>query len=259
MKKARLLAPLHPNAGIAAAYREKLERMVDDMHASLLWWLRAAYRANPPEMAQDESPAAAMRRAMAEMVKRWQGNFDKAAPELGKWFATSAIDRSDKAMQGILKRGGFSVKFTMTRAANDILQATTGENVSLIKSIASQHLTEVEGIVMRSVASGRDLQQLTSELERRYGITRRRASFIAIDQNNRATSNIEKARQEELGITQAKWIHTAGSKHPRPSHVKANGTIYDVKQGCLIDGEYIWPKQKIGCGCLSRSIIPGFG
>jgi len=254
----KTLAPVHPNVGLADAYREKLERLVDDMHASLLWWLRSAYRANPPEMAQDESPAMAMRRAMAEMVRRWQGKFDEAAPALGGWFATSAVDRSDKSLQSILKRAGFSVKFTKTRAVNDILQATTGENVSLIKSIASQHLTEVEGLVMRSVSAGRDLQYLTGELERRYGITRRRASFIAIDQNNKATGSIERARQTELGITEAKWIHTAGSKHPRKSHIAAHGTVYKVAEGCLIDGEYIWPKQLPNCGCLSRSIIPGF-
>lgn len=147
----------------------------------------------------------------------------------------------------------------MTRAANDILRATTEENVILIRDIGTRHMTEISGLVMRSVASGRDLAGLTDELEKRYGITRKRAAFIAIDQNNRATSNIEKARQEELGITQAKWVHSRGAKHPRPSHVAANGTIYNVKEGCFIDGEFIWPKQLIGCGCLSRSVIPGFG
>ncbi len=256
--KQKVLPAVHPNEGLQAAYREKLERLVDDMHASLLWWLRSAYRANTPEMAQDESPAMVMRRAMQKLAQRWQGNFDREAPELGKWFAKSSAERTDKSLQSILKRAGFAVKFTMTRAANDIVQATTAENVSLIKSIASQHLTEVEGLVMRSVASGRDLASLTDDLEKRYGITRRRAAFIALNQNDQATSKMERARQTELGIKQAKWVHSRGAKHPRPSHVAADGTIYNVDEGCFIDGEFIWPKQKIGCGCLSRAIIPGF-
>lgn len=255
--KATTLPAVHPNEGLAVAYREKLTRLVDDMHASLLWWLRSAYRANEPEMAQDESPAMAMRRAMAALAKQWQGNFDREAPELGKWFAKSSAERTDKSLQSILKRAGFAVKFTMTREANDVLQATTGENVSLIKSIASQHLSEVEGMVMRSVASGRDLAGLTAELEKRYDITRRRAAFIAVDQLNKSTSTLERARQVELGITEAKWVHSRGAKHPRPSHVAADGTIYKTAEGCFIDGEYIFPKQLPGCGCLSRSIIPG--
>lgn len=245
--KPKILPAIHPNEGLQAAYREKLERLVNDLHASLMWWVRSAYRANAPEMAQDESPAEAMRKAMAKLARQWQDNFAEAAPELGKWFATSAVKRSDSALQSILKRAGFSVKFTMTRAANDILRATTEENVILIRDIGTRHMTEISGLVMRSVASGRDLAGLTDELEKRYGITRKRAAFIAHDQNDKATGNMEKARQLELGIVEAKWIHSRGAKHPRPSHVAANGTVYKVAEGCYIDGEYIWPKQKIGC------------
>lgn len=97
--KPKVLPAIHPNEGLQAAYREKLERLVDDLHASLMWWVRSAYRANTPEMAQDESPAEAMRKAMAKLARQWQSNFDEAAPELGKWFATSAVKRSDSALQ----------------------------------------------------------------------------------------------------------------------------------------------------------------
>lgn len=257
--KPKVLPAIRPNEGLQAAYREKLERLVDDMHASLMWWVRSAYKANTPEMAQDESPAMALRRLMADMAKQWQGNFDREAPRLGKWFATSAVERSDKSMQAILKRAGFSVKFVMTREANDILQATTGANVELIRDLGTQHLSEITGMVMRSVASGRDLAGLTDDLEKQYGITRRRAAFIAHDQNDKATGNMEKARQLELGIVEARWVHSRGAKHPRASHVAADGKIYKIAEGCFIDGEYIWPKvSKIGCGCLSRSIIPSF-
>ncbi|KYF05143.1 phage head morphogenesis protein, partial [Salmonella enterica subsp. enterica serovar Typhimurium] len=75
------------------------------------------------------------------------------------------------------------------------------ENVNLIRSIPQQHLTQVETLVMQSVGRGRDLKTLTDELEKRYGITRRRAALIARDQNNKATSVMQSARQRSVGIT----------------------------------------------------------
>lgn len=257
-KKAIVLAPVHPNQGLEAAYRKKLDSLVDEMQASLVYWLKAAYRANEPEMAQDASPAAELRASMKRLTKRWQKKFDDAAPELAKYFATNASQRADSTLKAVLKKAGFSVEFKLTREANDVLQATMFENINLIQSIASEHLTEVQGLVMRSVSAGRDLGTLSAELEQRYGVTKRRAALIARDQNNKATATITRVRQQSLGITQAKWLHSAGGKHPRKSHQDASGKLFDVSKGMLIDGEMIWPGQLVNCRCVSRSVIPGF-
>ena len=270
MKAKRLPAPLagvRPNEGLQAAYRAKLERMVDDLHASLLYWLRAAYRANTPEMAQDdlafgsgESPAMAMRRAMQRLARRWQRRFDDGAPELAKWFSLAAMDRSDKQLAEILKRAGFSVRFRMTAAANDVMQATIGEQVGLIKSIAQQHLGEVEGLVMRSVSAGRDLGALSKEIEDRYGVTKRRAALISRDQNNKASASIQRVRQQGLGIRYAIWRHSNGGNTMRPSHVKASQdkVLYEVSKGWLdpATNKRIWPGTEINCKCFARPILP---
>ncbi len=100
----------------------------------------------------------------------------------------------------------------MTAPMNNALQATIAENVGLIRSIPEKYFTEVEGLVMRSVARGRDLSYLTDELQKRYGITRRRAALIAHDQNNKATSVMQAARQQSLGITQGVWKHSHAGK-----------------------------------------------
>jgi uncharacterized protein with gpF-like domain len=256
-KKSITLAPVHPNQGLQAAYRRKLDALIDEMHASLLYWLKASYRANEPEIAQDASPAATLNAAMSKLSRRWQKRFNDAAPDLAKYFATHAKDRSDFALKAALKKAGFTVEFKVTPIVNDVLQATTAENVGLIRSIGQEHLTEVQGLVMRSVQSGRDLGYLSEQLVERYGITKRRAAFIAFDQNQKATANITRVRQEALGLDEAVWLHSHGGKHPRKSHQEADGKRYKIKKGMLIDGEYIWPGQKPRCRCVSRSVIPG--
>lgn len=271
------LRPIQPNAGIEAAYRKRLDRLVDEMHRSLLWFIRAAYRDTPPEMmatdappdasggspiSRQQSPARSLQDVIRRLTRRWQTRFDQTAPELAKYFATAATERSDIALRGILKKAGFTVQFKLTRAANDVLQASIAENVSLIRSIASQHLTQVEGMVMRSVQTGRDLGTLTNELQDQFGVTRRRAAFIARDQNNKCTAAIQRVRHVELGITEAIWVHSGGGKTQRPSHVKAGRERerYDVAKGWFDPDvqKFILPGELVNCRCVSRPVVPGF-
>lgn len=233
------------------------------MDRSLTYWLTAAYRANTPEMAQDDSPARGLLSRMRSLGVRWQQKFDEAAESLARYFGTAAIDRADGALAGILSDAGISVRFKMTAAANDVMQATIGEQIGLIRSIASEHLADVNGMLMRSVQRGGDLAGMTTELRARYDITKRRAATIARDQNNKATASITRVRQQELGITQAKWLHSGGGRHPRQEHVefangKRGGPFYDVNKGAFLEGEWVWPGQAVNCRCVARAVIEGF-
>jgi len=267
-----LLRPVRANAGVEAAYKKQLDRWIDAMHKSLTWWITAQYRANPPmslaqdaglESFRDGSPANAMRRAIHRMSRRWMKAFDKGADDLAKYFVDKAAGATDVQLKDILKKAGFTIQFKTTAEVNNAMQAAIGENVGLIKSIGSEHLSQVEGLVMRHMQTGRDLGALTKDLTERYDITKRRAAFISKDQANKMTAVINRTRQAELGITQARWKHSGAGRHPRISHLAAGrdnggkGKLYDVAKGCEIDGEYIWPGQLPNCRCTSQSVIPG--
>jgi uncharacterized protein with gpF-like domain len=251
------LRAVRPSAALRARYEAKLERAVADMHRSLIYWLRARYRATGAAMAIDASPASEMRRAMRKLARRWQASFDALAPRLAEWFATAANERVDGELKRMLRDGGFTVRFKMSRAQNEAYQGVIGEQVALIKSIASQHLAAVEGVVMRSVQRGRDLGTLARELEEGHGVTKRRAAFIARSQNNMATATLVAARQVELGIM-ARWSHSAGGRVPRPEHVAFSGQPYDPKRGAFLEGKWVWPGSEPNCRCVSIPIIPGF-
>lgn len=263
--KAKVLAPVRPNVGIELAYRRALMRLVDRMQADIDALLKPTYGMLAPAIvAQDAAPAVELAGLMRGLRRRWEANFDRAAPELAAYFAQAAQDRSSRTLSAILRRAGLTVQFRMTPAAQEVYDAAVIENVGLIRSIAQQHLQEVEGMVMRSAQHGRDLGPLAKSLRARYGITKRRAALIARDQNNKATAVITRVRQKELGITQARWVHSHAGKTPRPDHVafsegRGGGPYYDVEKGALISGERIFPGELINCRCVSRSVIPGFG
>lgn len=263
--KPKVLAPVHPNAGIAAWYRQELLKLIDEMNRSVEYWTTASYRANEPLIAQDELPAQALWKAMKLLRKRWEKNFAEAAPKVAKYFTQKVEKRSKTQLTRILGEAGWTVQFKMTRQQADGIRANIHENVSLIKSIPSKYFDQVEGAVMRSIQAGHDMGTLREYLQKQYGITKRRAVLIARDQNNKATAFLTRSRQDELGITEAIWLHSHGGKEPRPTHLANNGKKYNVKEGWYDPdadgkgkGRYIHPGELINCRCVSKPIVPGF-
>jgi SPP1 gp7 family putative phage head morphogenesis protein len=261
-KGERVLKPVRPNAGIAAIYRRRIDRLLKEMACSYVYWLRAQYQANPPKLASDESPAQKLQRELNRLGLHWGRRWGQMAPRLARYFATAVEDRARKQLRDILREGGASVEFRMTAAMRDVFKATVQENVSLIRSIPEQFHTQVEGLVMRSVQSGRDIGQLTKDLQKRYGVSYRRAALIARDQNNKATSTFQRVRCQELGIEEAIWLHSHAGKKPRPTHKANDGKRYKIAEGWFDPDpkirQRIWPGQLINCRCTAKPIVKGF-
>lgn len=256
----KILKPTRPNAGIEARYRAALDKWVDAMHRSVAYWILAAYRANPPTMAMDASPADSLTREMRKLARRWIRQFDEAAQKMAVLFADGVTKYTEASAKIILKDAGFSIPFKPSKMMTDAFDSVVNENVNLIKSIPQKYLTDVEGAVMRSVQAGRDVGALADELQKIHQITRNRAAFIARDQNNKATAVMVKARRLSIGINEAIWVHSGGGVKPRPSHVKAGAEKrrYNIAEGCEIDGEFIMPGELPNCRCVSRPVIRGF-
>lgn len=255
--KRKVLGAVHANVGIEIRYRRRLDAVIAAMSRAVAREIARAWREKPPEMAEDVSPAAWLRDVVGRLRRTWEDRFAELAMGAGKWVAKASQEHADRAFSAQLRKAGFTVKFQMTRAANDILQASIAENVSLIKSIPSQYFTQVESIVTEGVRIGRDMHVIAQGLEHQLGVTKRRAALIARDQSNKASASILRARQLEVGITEAVWLHSAGGRKPRPAHVAMNGKKYDVVKGAWDKDEGAWvhPGQLISCRCVSRAIV----
>lgn len=252
-----VLTSVKPNEGFGMIYRRKLDALIKAMQSDIMAEIDDVYRDREDEIAMDDSPAMALRGVMSRMATKWQRAFNDASLDLAKFFAQGVAQRTDASLKAILKKGGFTVEFKLSKSINNVIQASVGENVALIKSIASQHLADVEGMVMRSVQAGRDMHTLSVDLKKRYDITTRRAALIARDQNNKATSQIARARQLQLGITEGIWRHSGAGHEPRPDHVAFSGKRFNLKEGALISGSRIWPGELINCKCTWSPVIPG--
>lgn len=255
------LEPIRPNAGTRIEYQRRMERLINAMISDVERELSATYRTaddRSPIIASDISPLALLRREIRRMSRRWIKRIDDAAPGIAEWFAKKQADRVDSQLMGMLREAGIVLTFKATAAQQQAFGSIVAQNVSLIKSIPDQYMLAIEGAAMRAFAMGSNLKLLTDEIEQTAGVTRRRAAFIARDQNNKTIAQLARVRQLEAGITRAMWQHSHGAAQPRPEHIAFSGQTYDVRKGAFLEGVWTWPGVEISCGCVSVPIVPGF-
>lgn len=256
-RKNKVLKPIRPNIGLEKQFQRDLERIIDAMHKSVDYWIVQAYKRD--QLANDASPAARLADLVGALSKRWQQKFNEGAKPMADYYANKAKDHTDTSLRNALKLAGFTIYFTMTDDMHNVVTAAVESTVSLIKSISSEHFSDIRQMVMRSVQEGRDLYGLRKELQNRYVITRKRAALIARAYNNQVSASIERQRASDLGLHKALWQHTPGSSlHPRKEHLDWNGKEFDTQQGMWStkDGKYVFPGMPINCKCVQRMILP---
>jgi len=245
------LESIAPNASLTKWYREQMQSMMDEMRKDIINDVVKPYNS---EIAMD-GILDWMGHVVDGIVKKWQGMLDGLSQDVARELVGKSKTHYDRRLLNILKRRGFTVNFRNTEYVQDQAQIALGENVALIKSIGNDYLDKVRSAVWRSVKNGYDVEGLIKQLREIDGVTDRRAKNIAKDQTAKLNQAFEKARAEELGITEAIWLHSHAGKQPRESHVKANGKRFSLKDGLVIDGVATWPAVAINCRCRAKLII----
>ena len=267
----RTLKPIFPPAGIEREYEKRLKKAVREMEHSVVYWLRAKYRANESRIVGD-SATDDLLKAFRKLLHQWERNFRELADVLPRWFVSKirgyVAGNLAQQTKPLKDSGlGFNLKFSyMSQRERQTFQAIVKENVNLIKSIARESLTQVEGIVLRNIEAGHDLARMTEDLHKQFGVTERRARMIARDQTNKATNNLSRQRLLSYGINKGIWMHTASGKTYRETHALdhtqggMDGAEYFIDEGCYDPNpnvqDYIQPGELVNCYCVCRPVIP---
>ena len=257
----KVLRPIYPNAGVIAGYQKRLKKELAWLSRSVMYWVIAIYRKQEGRLALDASPAAELEKDLKRHIRRWLKRWNLFAEKSADWFGTQSESTTTAALLKALKDAGFTVSFDQRRLTNNTVRALIEENINLIRSIASQYLTDVQGIVLRGMSLGRDVDYVRRELQHRHAVTYRRAKFIARDQCNKATEAIKFSLAQSLGIKRAKWVHVPGVKTSRRTHQSMDGQEYDIADGIYDSavGYKVKPGELPGCQCVNRFIIPEIG
>lgn len=251
--------PVYDNEGITAWYREHLVCRARRMLEDALRIIEKHYRPAQDRMALDDDPIVTLRIEMRKWSRRWQKRFDYLSKEMSDSFAGKSQRYTDAMVKKRMREAGFTVRFKPTAQMVSAYRAVAARQVGLIKSIPQQFAKDVEQAVWNAVSKGGAMGALSKELRAKYGVTYRRAALIARDQNNKAKTVMENARRDELGITEATWLHSHAGRHPRPTHLAMHGKRFKIADGMYDSAvkRKVQPGELVGCRCSSRSVIPG--
>lgn len=126
------------------------------------------------------------------------------AERAGELFAN--VDRYSTLQLGkqVQAIAGFDIPSVLPGGV-ELQKAFVRQNVDLIKSIPQKFFGEVQDRVSSGLLKGERPEQLTAEIQERYGVTEARAELIARDQTLKLSGQINKARQESLGLDKYVW------------------------------------------------------
>lgn len=254
---------LQHNAAVSVRYVNALSSLTAQMAAQVRREIEKLFKtdAAAAHFGEDATIASQSRILMVSLSDRFNGLFAKKAKPLAERMVTDAQKASKTALHSSLQKlsGGMSLKTSIENSAlQNIYKASVAENVSLIKSIASEYLQKVEGAVMRSITTGNGLQDLIPALQQYEGQTHRRAKNIALDQTRKTYNSINKGRMQALGVNKFMWHHSGGGAHPRKDHLDMDGEIYSFDNLPVIDertGERGIPGQAPNCRCTMSPVF----
>ena len=257
-KQLQTLSNLNTSASLTAQYKKEMDKLLKEMRKSVDYFLLRSYQKNEDAIVQD-SAFSSINEQFDKLYKRWFKIYDRFAERFAPNFIRKVTHDTRTRITKEFHKSGFKIsRFANNRHYTNVANALVTENVNLIKTIASQYLDNVQGIVMRGITLGHDVKFIQKELKKRYAITERRANFIASDQTHKATQAIQRTCDQQLGITQGIWVHRAGSKSSRLTHQEMNGKTFDLTKG-LYDSDVkreVLPAELYGCRCTYHRILP---
>lgn len=135
------------------------------------------------------------------------------------------------------------------------LEKWISQNVDLIKTIPEDTLEKMKDIVYDGFTNGKTTTRMVKEIQRAYGISRKRAELIARDQTAKLNGQIQRAQQQDAGITEYIWC-TTGDERVRRSHKELNGKKFswdDPPENS--DGRKCHPGEDYQCRCIGRPVF----
>lgn len=138
-----------------------------------------------------------------------------------------------------------------------------GTNMQLwVSDFAKKEITELRQNIMRTAFAGDRYGGLVKTIEQSYGVTERKAKFLARQETSLLMTKFKQTRYQSAGVEYYKWGCVAGSKnHPvRPWHRALEGKVFrwddppiTTQPGTAV--KHNNPGQDYNCRCFAKPLV----
>jgi SPP1 gp7 family putative phage head morphogenesis protein len=252
-----------PSQAIEAQYMMDMRRLTEEVYRMIeaevipvLEEYESSYAA--PETQDALGPDLSMAFSAIELQLRKQENsLNKYAEGIAqKSFSQWNRSHRRKWVAQINKIAGVNISNVMndlpTQAA---LLDKVDENVKLIKTLQPEYLKDVEEAVKEGLTRGDDFFSIRERLEQLHSThSKYRPKLIARDQMSKFTGELNKLRQEDLGIKEYVW-RTSKDGAVRDSHRANDRKTFSWASPPAETGH---PGEDINCRCIADPVFEGF-
>ncbi|MCD1645263.1 minor capsid protein [Aurantimonas coralicida] len=135
----------------------------------------------------------------------------------------------------------------------DYLTTAAARNASLIKSLGDDAIKRVEQATYQAILQGQTAAQLRKRMTEEFGVLDSRAKLIARDQVSKLTSDLNRRRHEQAGVTSYVWM-SSQDERVRERHRALDGKEYRYGEPTGAE-QGLPPGQPIQCRCVARGIV----
>lgn len=237
-------------------YRRQLDiltrKLRNDVNTNIVPLLRELQ----PEYVNDSSFKDAYARTLEEAFNRLRRSYsdiNQNAQIVANSFVTNSNQVNKQRFYSAMNEAvGVNLQsIVQNEDLEDILVATTRENVSLIRSIPEEYFKKIESIVFTGTTQGNTAGSMIQQIQKTGKVTTNRAKLIARDQSSKLNSALTQQRSQNLGVEEYIW-RTAGDERVRDSHRSKNGKVFRWDDPPKDTGH---PGQDIQCRCVAQPII----
>lgn len=171
------------------------------------------------------------------------------------------ILKTDKEVAKTLK--GVAIPPKISDKAAERIAREWAANLDLdIKRFRDDQVLALRKAVQKNFEAGNRFEELIKSIQKSYGVSERKAHFLARQETNLLISKFKETRYTEAGVTHYRWRCVVGSPaHPvRPSHKALDGKIFrwDDPPITTPDGEPVRrnnPGQDYNCRCVAVPVL----
>lgn len=231
--------------------------LVTSVRADVINYLKENYT---PESVLKETPESLINNSVRlSLIKENLNTFASSSASR----MVNNVNRTNKTKfnNSILRVTGVDIGSVVNEEKlNDFLNISISKNVSLIKSIPEQYLTQVETIVSNGLLNGLRYSTVEKQIIAATGANgklARRIKTIARNEVQTINSQLTLQRSLFLGVTQGIY-RTSEDEIVRPCHAELNGVTYDLTVGAWSKTckKYIQPGiTDINCRCRFSPIL----
>lgn len=158
---------------------------------------------------------------------------------------------------------GLVVAPQLTDSARERIAEEWTENMKkYIKDFTQKEIEELRGRVKDTVYAGNRRESLIGTIQRSYGVSERKAKFLARQETGLLMAKFKETRYADAGVKQYKWGCVSGTKnHPvRPWHKALEGKIFKWEHPPVTTkpGEAVRrnnPGEDYNCRCFAIPIV----